>query len=94
MRFLCILVGPLLIVGATLIFLRGMGSVLPPALGAGLVFAAGLALLWLAFRPSPVEHGVQPTSGEFPEPESYDRAALARLQESMEHPPRESSGHS
>ncbi|HUG80730.1 MAG TPA: hypothetical protein VML01_03640 [Bryobacterales bacterium] len=93
MRFLCILVGPLLIVGATLIFLRGMGSVLPPALGAGLVFAAGLALLGLAFRPHAVEHAVQQTAGEFPEPEAYDRTALARLQESME-PPRKSSGHS
>ena len=86
MRSLCMVIGTLLIVGATVIFLRGMGNVLPPALGAGLVFAAGLALLWLAFKPHPGGHAVPEAPDRFAEAESYDRTALARLQESMEQP--------
>lgn len=88
LRSLLMVIGPLLIAGATIIFLRGIGDILPPNLLGGLAFAAGLTLLWLAFRPSPAEHVVEGT--EFPEPESYDRTALARLQESLE-PPRERS---
>ncbi|MDA1313683.1 MAG: hypothetical protein O2968_10145 [Acidobacteria bacterium] len=92
-RFLFMVVGPLLIVGATVIFLRGIGDILPPIMGAGLAFVAGLALLWLAFKPHPVAHAVRQAAGELPEIESYDRTALARLQESME-PQRKSSERS
>lgn len=85
-RSLCMLVGTLSIVGATVIYLRGIDEVLPPALAAGIAFGAGLLLLWLAFKPHQAPHAVAEAPGELPEAESYDRTALARLQESMDSP--------
>jgi hypothetical protein len=90
MRSLFMVVGPLFIVGATLIFLRGIGDTVPPILGAGLAFATGLALLWLAFKPRTVGLGTQAAPGELPVSESYSRTALARLREAQ-HPTREHS---
>lgn len=79
--------GALLIVGATIIFLREMGTVLPPRLSSTLVFAAGIGLLWAAFRPwgGEVPEGAADGSGVAqPVEKPYDRAALARLQEAFE----------
>lgn len=81
------IVGALLIVGATIIFLRELGTVLPPGVSSTLVFVAGIGLLWAAFRPWGVEVPDESVDGSGvaqPVETPYDRAALARLQEAFD----------
>lgn len=81
------IVGALLIVGATIIFLRELGTVLPPGVSSALVFVAGIGLIWVGFRPwgGPVpDESVQGSGVAQPVETPYDRAALARLQEAFD----------
>lgn len=87
LRALLTLVGALLIVGATIIFLRQLGTVLAPGVSSALVFLVGVGLLWLAFRPDNIEvrdegadSSGMPDTVETP----YGRGALARLQEAFD----------
>ena len=97
------ILGTLSIVAATIIFLREVGDILPPALAAGLAFVAGIGLLWLAFKPERIDHhgakdedrdrdgdgdeGRDGTGANRTGSSSYSSAAMARLQETIE--PRE-----
>lgn len=81
------LVGALLVVGATIIFLRKLGTVLPPGISSALVFVAGIGLIWVAFRPGNDEMRGEGENGSGvaqPVETPYDRAALARLQEAFD----------
>jgi len=83
LRALLMIFGALLIVGATIIFLRELGTVLPPNVSSTLVFVAGIGLLWVAFRPwggEVPEGGADGPGVAQPVETPYDRAALARLQ--------------
>ena len=88
------LIGVLLIVGGTVIFLRDWGTIVPPAASATLAFLVGLGMLWAAFRPAGLDSAdavETPQASQQPET-PYDRAALARLQEAFDNDSKPSDG--